>query len=182
MALGLLRYQEVGVLGFPPRRPMSAHVLRSCRLMCEQVRVAPRVQWWDGICRQAAVVQSLSCAQLCDPMDCSTPASLSFTISWSLLKLMPLIQWHYPTISSSIAPFSSCPQSFPASGSSPMGWLYASHSQSIGVSASILPMNSKDWFPLGLTGLISLQSKGLARVFSNTTIQKHWFFGVQLYL
>ena len=93
-----------------------------------------------------------------------------------------LSQWCHSTISSSVVPFSSCLQSFPASGSFLMSHLFASGGQSIGVSASILPMNIQDWFPLGLTGLISLQSKGLSRVFSNTTIQKHRFFGVQLYL
>ena len=86
-----------------------------------------------------------------------------------------LSQWCHPTISSSIVPFSSCPQSFPASGSFQMSQLFASGSQSIGVSAStsVLPMNIQDWFPLGWTGWVSLQSKGLSRVFSNTTVQKH---------
>ena len=85
----------------------------------------------------------------------------------------PLSQWCHPSISSSVVPFSSCPQSFPASGSFRM--LFASDGQNIGVSAStsVLPMNTQDWFPLGWTGWISLQSKGLSRVFSNTTVQKH---------
>ena len=93
----------------------------------------------------------------------------------------PLSQWYHPTISSSIFPFSSCPQSFPASGSSPMSQLFTSGGQSIraSASASVLPMNIQGWFPLGLTGLISLQSKGLSRVFSSTAIQKHKFFGTQ---
>ena len=78
------------------------------------------------------------------------------------------------------APFSSCPQSFPVSGSFPMSWLLASGSQSIAVSASFLPMNIQDWFPLGLTGWISLQSKWPSRVFSNTTVQKHQFFSAKL--
>ena len=93
----------------------------------------------------------------------------------------PLSQWYHPTISSSIFPFSSCPQSFPASGSSPMSQLFTSGGQSIraSASASVLPMNIQGWFPLGLTGLISLQSKGLSRVFSSTTLQKHKFFGTQ---
>ena len=96
----------------------------------------------------------------------------------------PLSWWHHPTISSSAAPFSSCPQSFTASGSFPMSRLFVSSVQSIGASASIsvLPMNIQDWFPLGLTGLISLLSKGLARVFSNKTVQKHQIFGAQLSL
>ena len=90
--------------------------------------------------------------------------------------------WCHPTISSSVIPFSSCPQSFPASGSFQMSQLFASGGQSIGVSAStsVLPMNTQDWSPLGWTGWISLQSKGLSRVFSNTTVQKQQFFGAQL--
>ena len=87
----------------------------------------------------------------------------------------PSSQWCHPTISSSVIPFSSCLQSFPASGSFPMSQLFASSGQRIGpsVSASVLPMNIQDWFPLGLTSLFSLLSKGLSRVFSNTTVQKH---------
>ena len=96
----------------------------------------------------------------------------------------PLSLWCHPTISSSVVPFSSCPQSFPASGSFLMSQLYASGGQSIGVSAStsVLPMNTQDWSPLGWMGWSSLQSKGLSRVFSNTTVQKHQFFGAQLSL
>ena len=94
----------------------------------------------------------------------------------------PLSRWCHPTISSSVIPFSSCPQSSPASGSFEIGQLFASSGQSIGVSAStsVLPMNTQDWTPLGWTGWISLQSKELSRVFSNTTVQKHQFFGIQL--
>ena len=86
----------------------------------------------------------------------------------------PLSRWCHPPISSSVAPFSSCPQFFPASGSFPMSRLFIASSQSIGVSAlaSVLPMNIQSWFPIGLTGLIPLQSKGLSKVFSSTTIQK----------
>ena len=96
----------------------------------------------------------------------------------------PLSRWCHPTISSSVIPFSSCLQSFPASGSFPMSQFFASGGQSIGVSdsASVVQMNIQDWFPLGLTGWISLQSKGLSRVFSNTIVQKHQFFGTQLSL
>ena len=96
----------------------------------------------------------------------------------------PLSRWCHPTISSSVVPFSSCPQSFPASGSFQMSQVFASSGQSIRVSAStsVLPMNIQDWFPLGWTGWISLQSKGLARVFSSTTVQKHRFFSSQLSL
>ena len=87
----------------------------------------------------------------------------------------PLSWWCHPTISSSVVPFSSCPQSFPAAGSFQMSQLFTSGGQTTGVSAStsVLPMNIQDWFPLGWTGWISLQSKGLSRVFSNTTVQKH---------
>ena len=93
----------------------------------------------------------------------------------------PLSQWCHSTTSSPVVPFSSCPQSFPASGSFPVSWLFASDGQRIGASAStsVLPMNIQGWFPLGWTGLISLQSKGLSRVFSSTTIQKHQFFSIQ---
>ena len=96
----------------------------------------------------------------------------------------PLCQWCHPTIASSVVPFSSYPQSLPASGSFPMGQLFSSGGQNIGVSAStsVHPMNIQDWSPLGWTGWISLQSKGLSRVFSNTTVQKHQFFSAQLSL
>ena len=96
----------------------------------------------------------------------------------------PLGQWCHPTISSSVVPISFCLQSFPASGSFPVSQLFASGGQSIGdsVSASVLPMDIQDWFPLGLTSLISLQSKGLSRVFLNTTVQKYQFFGAQPFL
>ena len=96
----------------------------------------------------------------------------------------PLNRWCHPTISSSIVPFSSCLQSFPASGSFQMSQLFASGGQNIGVSAStsVLPMNAQAWSPLGWTDWISLQSKGLSRVFSNTTVQKQQFFGAQLSL
>ena len=96
----------------------------------------------------------------------------------------PLSQWCHPTISSSVVPFSSCLQSFPASGSFQMSQFSASGGQSIGVSASasVLPMNIQDWFSLEWTGWIYLQSKGLSRIFSNTTVQKHQFFGAQLSL
>ena len=96
----------------------------------------------------------------------------------------PLSRWCHPTISSSVVLFSSHLQSFRASRSFPMSQFFTSGGQSIGVSAStsILPMNIQDWFPLGWTGWISLQSKGLSRVFSNTTVHKHQFFGAQLSL
>ena len=96
----------------------------------------------------------------------------------------PSSQWYHATVSSSVIPFSPCLQSFPASGSFPMSQFFSSGGKSIGVSAStsVLPMNIYDWFPLRLTGWISLQSKGLSRVFSNTTVQKHQFFSAQFSL
>ena len=96
----------------------------------------------------------------------------------------PLSRWCHPTILTSVIPFSSCPQSLPASGSFQMSQLFASGGQSIWVSAlaSVLPMNIQVWFPLQLTGLISLQFKGISRVVSNTTVQKHQFFSIQLFL
>ena len=94
----------------------------------------------------------------------------------------PLSQWCHPTILSSVVLFSSWLQSFPASGSFPVNQFFTSSGHSIGASASVLPMNIQDWFPLGWTGWISLQSKGFSRVFSNTTVQKHQLFGAQLSL
>ena len=96
----------------------------------------------------------------------------------------PSSRWCHPTISSSVVPFSSCPQPLPASESFPMSQSFAWCGQSIGVSASasLFQKNTQDWSPLGCTGWISLQSKGLSRVFSNTTVQKHQFFGTQLSL
>ena len=92
-------------------------------------------------------------------------------------KPCPLSQWYYSTIPSSVVSFSSCIQSFPGSGYFPMSQFFTSGGKSIEVSssASVLPMNIQDWFPLVLTGLISVQSKGLSRVYSNTTVQKHQF-------
>ena len=94
----------------------------------------------------------------------------------------PSSRWCHPAVSSSVVPFSSCSQFLPASGSFPMSQLFTWGGRGIGVSASasVLPMNTQDWSPLGWTGWISLQSKGLSRVFSNTTVQKHQFFSAQL--
>ena len=113
------------------------------------------------------------------PWTVGRQASLSITISWSLLRLMS--QWCHPAISSSVIRFSSRLQSSPASGSFLMSWLFTSGGQSIGVlaSATVLAMNTQDWSPWGWTGWISLQSKGLSRVFSNATVQKHQFFSAQ---
>ena len=125
-----------------------------------------------------------SCPTLYDPMSCSTPGlPVPTPTPRAYPNSCPLNRWCHPTISSSVIPFSSCPQSFPASGSFQMSQLFTSGGQSIGVSAltSDLPMNTQDW-SLGWTGWISLQSKGLSRVFSNTTVQKHQFFSAQLSL
>ena len=127
-------------------------------------------------------VQPFSCVRLfATPWTAAHQASLSITISRSLLKLMS-IESVMPSNSLILChPLLLCLQSFPASGSFPVNRLLASGSQSTGASASasVLPMNIHDWFPLGLTGLISLLLKGLSRVFSNTTVQKHQFFGTQ---
>ena len=131
---------------------------------------------------QFSSVQSLSRVWFfTTPWTTARQASLSITNSRSPPKPMSL--WCHPTISSSVVPFSSCPQSFPAPGSFQMSQLFASGGQSIGASTStsVLPMNTQVWSPLGWTGWISLQSKGLSRVFSNTTVQKHQFFHAQLY-
>ena len=137
---------------------------------------------------QFSSVQSLSRVWLfATPWFAAHQAFLSITNSWRLLKFMPSSWWYHPVISSSATPFSSCPQSLPASGSFPMSQLFAWGGQSIGVSASasILPMNTQDWSPLGWTGWISLQSKGLKSLLqhrsSKASIFQHSaFFTVQL--
>ena len=138
----------------------------------------PLVCVYSCVC---ACVCTQSSLLLCNPMDCSTP-------SFPALGHFPeLAQTHvhwvddaiHPTIPSSVIRFSSCLLSFPASESFQMSWLFTSGGQSIEASdsASVLPVNIQDWFPFGLTGLISFQSRGLSRVFCNTTVQKHQFFG-----
>ena len=140
--------------------------------------------FWSVLSIQFSPVQSLSHVWLFEtPWTAAWQAYLSITNSWSLLRLM---RCHsaISSISSSVIPFSSCLHSFPASGSFSRSQFFESGDQTIGVSAlaSILPMNIQDWFPLGWTGWISLQSKGLSRVFSNITVQKHQFFGAQFSL
>ena len=125
-----------------------------------------------------AVVQSLSHVRLlATTWTAAHQAPLSSSISWSLLRFSPLSQWCFLTISSSTSPFYFCLQSFPASGSFPMSQSFTSGDQNVRASASVLLMTIQGWFPLGLTDVISLQSKGLSRVFSSTTVQKHQFFG-----
>ena len=139
----------------------------------------------SGVCgsvKFSSVTQS--CPTLCDPMDCSMPG---FPVHHQLLEFTQThIHWVGDAIQPShpAVPFSSLPQSFPASGSFPMSQFFASGGQSTGVStsASVLPMNTQDWSPLGLTGWITSQSKGLSRVFSYTTVQKHQFSGAQFSL
>ena len=136
----------------------------------------------DSPC-QFSLVQSLSHVWLCNPLlharpPCPSPTPGVYSNS------CPLSWWCHPTISFSVVPFSSRLQSFPASGSFQMSQFFTSRGQSIGVSASasVLPRNTQDWSPFGWTGWISLQPKGLSRVFSNTTVQKHQFFSTQLSL
>ena len=145
-----------------------------------------KISGWQTKILQATWLQFSSVTQLCPtlwphelqharpPCPSLTPRvySNSCRLSW----------WCHPAISSSVVPFSSCPQSFPESGSFPMSQLFAWAGQSIGVSASasVLPMNTQDWSPLRWNGWISLQSKGLSRVFSNTVVQKYQFFRTQL--
>ena len=153
-----------------------------------------RGAWWATDHRIARVghfssvqfssFQSISCVWLfATPWTSAHQASLSITNSWSWPKSVSFESLMPSTISSSVVPFSHL-QSFPASGSFQMSQLFTSGGQSIAVSASasVLPINIQDWFPLGWTGWISLQSKGLSRVFSNTTVQKHQFFSTQLSL
>ena len=139
-------------------------------------------RWPHGL--QFSSVAQL-CPTLCDPMNRSMPGLPVYH------QLLDFTQTHVHWVGDAIqptnlllSPFSSCLQSFPTSGSFQMSQLFASGSQSIGISASasVLPTNTQDWFPLGWTGWISLQSKGLSRVFSNTTVQKHQFFCAQLSL
>ena len=125
-----------------------------------------------------------SCPTLCNPMDCSMPGLPVITNSWSLLRFMS-VESVIPSNNLILCrPLLLLPSIFPSIGCCPVSQFFASGGQSIGVSASasVLPMNIQDWFPLGWSSWISLQSKGLSRVFSNTTVQKHQFFGTQLSL
>ena len=160
--------------------------------MCESILFFSQVTH-DPLLRELHFLTALQCSvqfssvtQLYptpfDLMDYSTPGLPVHLLNWVWVysNSCPLSQWCHPTISSSVIPFFSHLQSFPASGSFQMSQFFASGGQSIRVSAStsVLPMNTRDWSPLGWTGWISLQSKGLSRVFSNTIVQKHQFFSL----
>ena len=151
--------------------------LQSCANLC------CRAKWLSYT--HIGSVKSLSCIWLLETLwTAAHQASLSITNSQVYSNSCPVSRWCHPTISSSVVPFSSRLQSFPASGVFSVSQFFASSGQSIGVSASpsVLPMNIQDWFPLGWTDWISLLSKGLSRVSCNTTVQKHQFFGAQLSL
>ena len=164
------------------RQRLCLMTLRSCQTWLHVVHFHEDASIWTSV--QFSSVQSLSRVRVfATPWTAAHQASLSITNFRSLLKPMST-ESVMPSKASSVIPFSSHLQSFPASGSFPMSQLFASGGQSIGVSAStsVLPMNTQDWSPLGWTGWISLQSKGLSRVFSNNTVQKHQLFGTQLSL
>ena len=154
-----------------PKTHLTSHSLSHCtiRYLCSHSHSS---------------VYSLSRVRLFEtPWTAAHQASLSITNSWSSLKLLCSESVMPSSHLILCLPFSSCPQSLPAPGSFPMSQLFAWGGQSIGVSASalVLPMNTQDWSPLGWTGWLSLQPKELSRVFSNTTVQKHPFFGAQLF-
>ena len=153
-----------------------ANCLMHCRISEEQKFYILKGSY--AVNRFSSVAQL--CPTLCDPMNRSTPGLPVHHLE----STQTHVHWVGDAISFSVVPFSSCPQSCSASGSFQISQLFASGGQSIGVSASasVLPMNTQDWTPLGWTGWISLLSKGLSRVFSNTTLQKHQFFSAHLSL
>ena len=152
----------LGFLGFQPVHPLLSHIQVYFDFSgnISIVSQATLWAWWLNV--SLLIICCCSVAQSCltfyDPMKCSIPDSLSFNVSRSLLKFMSIESGCHPTISSSATPFFSCPQSFPASGSFPLSQLFTSGGQCTGASASVLTMNIQHWFPLGLTGLISLKS------------------------
>ena len=156
------------------------HLLLVCALF-KVVNENTKLKWFILTAVQSVVLLcsvARLCLTVCDPMDCRTPG---FSIPHHLLEFAQVhVHWISDAIrlSHPLSPPSPLPSIFPSIGSSPLSWLFTSGGQSIGASASasVLPMNSQRWFPLGLTGLISLLSKGLSRVFSSTTIWKHQFF------
>ena len=155
--------------------------------------IAPHTNWidsqavvmvWYGSISVSVQFSSVaqSCLTLCNPMNCNTPGLLVHHQIRVRPNSCPSRQWWHPAISFSVVPFSSCSQSLPASESFPMSQLFVWVLQSTGVSVStsVFPKNTQGWSPLGWTGWMSLQSKGLSRVFSNTTVQKDQFLGAQL--
>ena len=168
---------------FAPLHQLSAHLHWTHGTILQSFNSSPIpfhiLKVWTSL-RKPLLVQSFSCVQLfATPWSVACQASLSIPSSQILLKLISL-ESLMP--SNHLILFSSCLQFFPASGSFQMSHFFLSGGRSIGASASVLPMNIWDWFPLGLTGLISLQFRELSRVFSNITIQKRQFFGAQLSL
>ena len=164
---------------------------------CPELGTAAKVTWrqsqqtapktpitWQYWPRSVSSVAQ-SCPTLCNPMNCSTPSLPIHHQPWSLSNSCALSWWCLLTISSSVILFSSHLQSFPAPGSFPVSQFFTSgvaQNTRVSASVSVLPMNTQDWFPLGWTSWISLQSKGLSRVFSNTTVRKHQFVSAQLSL
>ena len=150
---------------------MYEHIVKSQRNLSEIERPFSSVQFSRSVVSDSLRPHELQHTR----PPCPSP------IPGAHLNSCPSGRWCHPVISSSVVPFSFCPQSLPASGSFPISQLFSWGGQSTGVSAlaSVLPMKTQDWSPLGWTGWISLQSKGLSRVFSNTTVQKHRFFSAQ---
>ena len=173
------------------KRGWELHKLRLPQIANQRVIILPWKEDWERArhcCHPWSIVFSLIVFQLLSrvrlfaiPWTAACQASLSFTISQSLLKLMSIESVIPSSQLILCCPLSSCPQSFPISWSFPVSWFVTSGGQKIqaSASASVLTMNIQDWFPLGLTGVISFLSKGLPRVFSSTTVQKHLFFGAQ---
>ena len=143
------------------------HILNICSLSC--INFTSIKCESHSVLSDSLIPRGLQHARL----PCPSPMPTAYS------NLCPLSLWYHSTISYSVIPFSSCLESFPESGSFPISQFFTSGGQSIGASPSVLQMNIQGWFPLGLTGLISSQSKGLSRVFSSTTVQKHQFFGAQ---
>ena len=160
---------------FPRNRNLLANLVV---IRCTCVSLVRHLQPWDNKISQKVSVswKNMSYSKI------SSVQSLHGVQLLACSNSCPSSQWCHPNISSSVVSFFSCPQSFPAAGSFQMCQFFGSGVQSIGVSASasVLPMNIQDWFPLGFTGRSSLKSKGLSRVFSNTTVQKYQLFGTQL--
>ena len=156
----------------------ALHSSNSCRLQHPSLCFTP-----SFFLSQFSSVHLLSRVRLfVTPWTAACQASLPSPTPRACSNSCPSSQWCHPTVSSSVHPFSSCLKSFPASGSFLRSQYFTSGGKRVGASASMLLMNIQDWFPLGLTVLISLKSKGLSRVLSNTTVQKHQFFSAQLSL